>query len=101
MKIANWFLAALLLVGSLGATGTAIGADGVLLREESAPGSNHGHLKFPAIREETLYWDQPVLKDPSDGDIIDFYGSLDHDPLGEYEILRQRRQLQQQESDND
>jgi len=101
MKIATSFVAAALLVGTLGASGATLGADGVLLREELAPGSNYGHLKFPAIREETLYWDQPVLKDPSDGDIIDFYGSLDHDPLGEDEIARQRRQLQQDESNDD
>jgi len=48
------------------------------------------HLKFPAIKEETLYWDRPVLKDPSQGDIIDFYGSCNHDPLGKEEIQRQR-----------
>lgn len=101
MKIARSFMAALLLVGSLGASGAALAADGVLLREELAPGSDYGHLQFPAIREETLYWDQPVLKDPSEGDIIDFYGSVNHDPLGEDEIARQRRQLRQRESDND
>jgi len=48
------------------------------------------HLKFPAIKEETLYWDRPVLKDPSQGDIIDFYGPCSHDPLGKEEIQRQR-----------
>jgi len=47
-------------------------------------------LRFPAIREETLYWPQPVLKDPSGGDIISFYGPCDHDPMGRLEILRQR-----------
>ena len=52
------------------------------------------HLKFPAIKEETLYWDRPVLKDPSQGDIIDFYGPCDHDPLGKDEIHAQLLQLQ-------
>jgi hypothetical protein len=47
-------------------------------------------LRFPAIREETLYWARPVLKDPNGGDIISFYGRCDHDPLGRFEILRQR-----------
>ena len=47
-------------------------------------------LKFPAIKEEPLYWDRPVLKDPSQGDIIDFYGPCSHDPLGNEEIRRQR-----------
>jgi hypothetical protein len=31
-----------------------------------------------------------MLKDPSEGDIIDFYGPCDHDPLGRAEVLRQR-----------
>jgi hypothetical protein len=52
------------------------------------------HLKFPAIREETLYWDRPVLKDPTDGDIIDFYGACDYDPLGRESVARQRAQYQ-------
>jgi hypothetical protein len=52
---------------------------------------NYCHLKFPSIREETLYWDRPVLKDATQGDIIDFYGPCDYDPLGKREIERQRR----------
>ena len=51
------------------------------------------HLKFPAIREDTLYSDRPVLKDPRDGDIIDFYGPCDYDPLGKEAVLRQRAEL--------
>jgi hypothetical protein len=118
MKTTISFLAALLLAGSLGAgaaratteevlskeeslqggdagavSGSNGGAEGILLKEPLAPGSNVGHLRFPAIREETLSWDRPVLKDPSSGDIIDFYGPLDHDPLGEEEIRTQKNQL--------
>ena len=52
---------------------------------------NYCHLRFPAIREETLYWDRPVLKEPTHGAIIDFYGPSNHDPLGKAEIARQRR----------
>jgi hypothetical protein len=48
------------------------------------------HLKFPAIRDDTLFSDRPVLKDPSEGDIIDFYGPCNYDPLGRESILRQR-----------
>jgi len=91
MKIAtSLLLAALLLVGILGLSGAAPGADSALLKEEFAPG--YGHLKFPAIREETLKWDRPVLKDPSTGDVIDFYGPTDQDPLGKDQILSQKRQ---------
>jgi hypothetical protein len=59
------------------------------------PSGNSCHLKFPAIREETLYWDRPVLKDKNDGDIIDFYGPCNYDPLGQESVARQRAQYQQ------
>ena len=65
------------------------GAEGVISRVPSS-GSNYCRLKFPAIREETLFSSRPVLKDPNDGDIVDFYGPCDYDPLGKSEILRQR-----------
>jgi hypothetical protein len=78
-------------------------AEGIISKVPDASGK-YCHLKFPAIREETLVGGRPVLKDPSDGDIIDFYGPCDHDPLGREEILRQRLDWQRQqrrESGND
>jgi hypothetical protein len=48
------------------------------------------HLKFPAIREDTLSWERPVL-DASTGNIMDFYGPCDYDPLGSEEIRVQKR----------
>lgn len=93
MKIATSLLAALLLVGSFGvSSNTLAAAPGVISNAAFTPGS-YCHLTFPAIREDTLSWDCPVLKDPSSGDIIDFYGSCDHDPLGKDEIASQRRQV--------
>jgi len=89
VKIAKSFLASLLLVGTLGATRTAMAADGVIYKQEWTPGS-YCHLKFPAIREETLAGDHPVLKDPSSGDIIDFYGPCDEDPIGEDQVGAQK-----------
>ncbi len=68
------------------------GAEGVIYKVADTSGS-YCHLKFPAIRKETLYL-EPVLTAPSEGDIIDFYGPCDHDPLGKEEVLRQRRDLQ-------
>jgi hypothetical protein len=91
MKIATSFLAAVLLIGSFGVSGTLAVAPGVISNATLTPGS-YCHLTFPAIREDTLSWDRPVLKDASSGDIIDFYGSCDHDPLGKDEIASQRRQ---------
>jgi hypothetical protein len=58
------------------------------------PSGSFCHIRFPAIREDTLYSDQPMLKDPSEGDIIDAYGPCNFDPLGRDSILRQRRDHQ-------
>jgi hypothetical protein len=91
MKIAKSFLAGLLLVGSFGTSGALAAAPGVITNATLTPGS-YCHLTFPAIDEETLSWNRPVLKDPSEGDIIDFYGPCDHDPLGADEIQSQKDQ---------
>jgi hypothetical protein len=48
------------------------------------------HLKFPAMREDSLSWEQPVF-DSSSGNIVDFYGPCDYDPMGLDEIRVQRR----------
>jgi hypothetical protein len=91
MKIAPAFLATLLLVGSLGVSSALAAAEGVISNEVLIPGV-YCHLRFPAISESTLHSNRPVLKDPSEGDIIDYYGSCDHDPLGKDEIQSQRSQ---------
>ena len=93
MKTNRLLLFALILLGTvslLAAPGS--GAEGVIFKA-STPDGKYCHLKFPAIREETLDWDHPVLKDPSEADLIDFYGPCDHDPLGVEEIRAQRRYL--------
>jgi hypothetical protein len=89
MKIATSFFAGLLLIGTLGMSNTAMAADGVIYKQVFTPGS-YCHLKFPAIRAETLSSDHPVLTDPSDGDIIDYYGSCDEDPLGKDQVHEQK-----------
>jgi hypothetical protein len=48
------------------------------------------HLKFPAMREDSLSWEQPVF-DSATGNIVDFYGPCDYDPMGLDEIRVQRR----------
>ena len=69
---------------------------GIISKVSDASGTSC-FLRFPAIREETLYWSQPVLKDPSTGDIVaSFNGPCDHDPLGRLEISRQRDEYQTQ-----
>jgi hypothetical protein len=50
------------------------------------------HLKFPVMREDTLSWQTPIL-DPLAGNVVDFYGPCDYDPVGLEEIRVQRRML--------
>ena len=84
----------LLLTGSMTLFSSLLWAsDGVIYRNPDASGQ-FCHLRFPAIREETLSSGRPMLKDPSEGDIIDFYGPCDYDPLGKEEIQRQKRDVQ-------
>jgi hypothetical protein len=54
------------------------------------------HLKFPAIRQSTLYTAHPELKSASSGDMVDYYGPCNHDPLGADEIQSQRDELNMQ-----
>ena len=61
---------------------------GIISKEADEEGA-YCHLTFPAIRSATLGTDHPQLKSASEGDIIDFYGSCDHDPLGKDEVQSQ------------
>ena len=54
--------------------------------------TDYCHLKFPAMREDSLSWERPVF-DSVSGNVIDFYGPCDYDPLGVDEIRAQRRVL--------
>jgi len=89
MKIATSFLAALLLTGTLGALNNAIAEDGIISKDDASADS-YCHEKFPAIRQSTLGDDQPVLKNSSTGDVVDFYGSCDENPAGKDQVLTQR-----------
>ncbi|MDZ4344035.1 MAG: hypothetical protein U1E51_16570 [Candidatus Binatia bacterium] len=92
MKNLKTSLSVLLITGSLGASGAAFGDDGVLVKEPVSRESNYCHLKFPAIHEDTLASRRPVLKDPQSGDIVDFYGPCDENPLGPNQIVSQKLQ---------
>jgi len=48
------------------------------------------HLRFPAIVTRTLGTDAPRLRPATSGDIIDYYGPCDHDPLGKEEVSSQK-----------
>src|SRR5262252_8804864 len=53
------------------------------------------HLRFPAIKPRTLGTDKPELRPPTTGEIVDFYGPCDHDPLGKEEISRQKEIMEE------
>jgi hypothetical protein len=89
MKIATSFLAAVLFTGTLGALNDAI-AEGGILSKDQFTGTSYCHEKFPAIRPSTLGNDQPELKDSSTGDVIDFYGPCDENPLGQDQLQTQK-----------
>jgi hypothetical protein len=83
-------LSAMILVGSLARS--ALAADGILLRE---PGDqDYCHIKFEAIRPETLDSNQPQLQPSDAGDVIDFYGACDESPTGMDQVVSQKRDEQ-------
>jgi hypothetical protein len=90
-KIATSLLAVTVFFGAFGAINTAMGAGGIISKQELTPGS-YCHLKFPAIREDTLGTKHPVLEDPKSGDIIDFYGPCDEDPVGKHQVEEQEQE---------
>ena len=92
MKIATSFLAALLFTGTLGAFNKATAEDGILSKDQLT-GTSYCHEKFPAIARHTLGDDQPELS--SKGDVIDFYGPCDENPLGQDQIQAQKLEDQQ------
>ena len=94
MKTMKTVLSVLFLAGAMDSSiASAARAENVIFKDVLTD-SSYCHIKFPAIEERTLSWKRPVLKDASEGDIIDFYGPCDHDPLGKEEILSQKRDLQ-------
>src|SRR5688500_18644014 len=92
MKI-KILLSCLVVTGALNLNLQIAAAQGVLYKKTTGPSDNYCHLKFPAIQKRTLYSSSPILKDVSEGDIVDFYGPCDYDPLGPEEVRRQRAEL--------
>ena len=90
MNSIQLLISAALVTGSLGLSVRPLAAQAVSVTFLGRSG-DYCHLKFPAMREETLRGKQPMLKDD---DIIDFYGPCDHDPTGRDEIQEQEIQMQ-------
>jgi len=62
---------------------------GVIAAMELGKDTNFCHLRFPAIKGSSFASGKLVLKSPDSGDIVDYYGACDHDPLGKEEAERQ------------
>jgi hypothetical protein len=91
----NVLWAASVFAAMFNCTSLVSAAEGIILKNPDSTGQ-YCHLQFPAITRDSLSTDRPVLKDPSEGDIIDFYGPCDHDPLGKAEVQRQRADRRRQ-----
>jgi hypothetical protein len=68
--------------------GVKPGVIGAIALDESG---NLCHLRFPAIRPSTFDSAKPELKSETTGDIIDYYGVCNHDPLGKEELESQKQ----------
>ncbi len=90
MSTRNTLLSILVLTVTVGWAAAAWAQEGVLFKVAMDADNTYCHMRFPAMQEETLSWDRPLLKDASEGDIIDFYGPCNHEPLGRTEIQSQR-----------
>lgn len=93
-------VAAALLMFTLNSVSAQVsGAQGVKPGVVSATPLNRAgtycHLRFPAIQPSSLDTDKPELKSAESGDMIDFYGPCDHDPVGYEEVCKQRVQNSQ------
>ena len=89
MKNATVFLAALLLLGNIAASGMALADDGIIEKEQAAPGS-YCHEKFQAIQPSTLGSDHPTVQSSTSGDVIDFYGPCDETATGKDQVWQQK-----------
>ncbi|HEY7163351.1 MAG TPA: hypothetical protein VIB79_02220 [Candidatus Binatia bacterium] len=92
-----------LLVGSLFAAAFGVGVSKANAFDNQSPNQNpwvqssidegsYCHLKFPAVRQSTINTDRPQLKQGT-GDLVDYYGPCDHDPLSSDELTSQRDEL--------
>jgi hypothetical protein len=91
MNKTKLLIAAALFAGIIDTGASLARAQATISKEIAVPGS-YCHMKFPAIREDTLSQSMPDFTVP--GDLIDFYGACDHDPLGKEEVQSQRLELQ-------
>jgi hypothetical protein len=97
MKTLKSVISVVVLCGAM-CSNVALAAGAEVIAKDLVTENSYCHIKFAAIREETLGTTHPALKDAGLGDIIDYYGPCSHDPLGKDEIQAQLLQLQHRRS---
>ena len=85
--VGMWFLGTT--IGLSGAPARAQDTD--VISKDAMGGGSYCHMKFPAMREDTLGQAVPAL---DSNEVIDFYGSCATDPRGKDEIQTQRIEAQ-------
>jgi hypothetical protein len=104
MQQVKLFLSLLLVMGMLAYSTGAMSAEtpkpkgvkpGVTVVAVLNKAGTYCHLKFPQIDPGTLGSTKPQLS--KTGDMIDYYGPCDHDPLSYDEVCKQRVQNAKQE----
>jgi len=89
MKTMQSRLSVLVFAGAMSSSIVSAAGTAEIISSDAFAQGSYCHMKFPAIQERTLGTAQPRLKEADSGDIIDFYGSCNHDPLGKDEIHAQ------------
>lgn len=108
MKYIQWSLLLLVLGVLIGYSPVAVMAQtrepepqgvqpGVIEATALNQAGTYCHLKFPAIDPNTLSSTTPTLLPADTGDIVDFYGPCNHDPVGYDEVCRQKIQQARRE----
>jgi hypothetical protein len=97
MNIAVSLFAGLFFAGALAPGNAVQTSEKTILRNEAAS-AGYCHVRFPAIRPESLGSDHPVIQDRNSGDSIDYYGPCDENPLGQDQIQQQKLEALDQRS---
>jgi len=94
MKNAKMFLIAGCLIAAMASRISSAASTATIISKDVLTEGSYCHMKFPAIDEDSLSSKHPFLKSSDEGDIIDFYGPCNYDPLGKDAIHAQLLELQ-------
>ena len=92
MKTAKFFFAVLVLSANVVATYTRVSAKEIpgLRSKDGFVPESYCPTPISASTPESLLGEQPVLKRPNSGELIDYYGPCGGTPVGQYQPDTQR-----------